>query len=108
MHRSVELGYDPVTGNLNSVSGPDGAVVTYSYDVNGDLVAVDKPENARVEYAYSRHRLTEVRVRRGDDPVTATMETVLTNTLDAVNRVIAQTDNEGRTMSVAYQTRPTG
>lgn len=101
--RTLDLTYD-ANGRLETVTGPDGAQVTYTYDANGDLVAVDKPEDARTEYAYSRHRLTEVKQRQGEDLGSSSMVTVLTNTLDDVNRVVAQTDSADHSVEIAYLT----
>jgi RHS repeat-associated protein len=101
--RSLALAYDG-NGRLSTVTGPDGAVVTYTYDANGDLVAVDKPEDGRSEYAYSKHRLTQVKQRQGDDLASSSMVTVLTNTLDDGNRVIEQTDAAGKTTGIDYLT----
>jgi YD repeat-containing protein len=104
--RSLALAYDG-NGRLESVTGPDGAEVDYAYDSNGDLTAVDKPENGRTEYTYSKHRLTAVKQRQGDDLGSSAMVTVLTNTLDEVNRVVEQTDAAGKTTEIAYLPGPT-
>ncbi|HRA47139.1 MAG TPA: DUF6531 domain-containing protein, partial [Thermomicrobiales bacterium] len=106
--REITLTYDS-NGRLATATDPNGATVTYTYDgTSGDLVAVDKPEAARTEYDYDRHRLSEIRVRSGDDPLTATMVTVLTNTFDTYNRVTAQTDSLGNSFSLAWQTPANG
>lgn len=101
--RTLDLTYD-VNGRLATVTGPDGAVVTYTYDSEGDLVAVDKPEDARTEYVYSKHRLTQIKQRQGEDLLTAQMVAVLTNTLDEFNRVIAQADATTATVEFGYLT----
>jgi RHS repeat-associated protein len=100
--RQITLTYDG-SGRLATATDPEGAVVTYGYDGNGDLTAVAKPEDGRSEYVYSRHRLTAIKVRTGETLATSQMTTVVTNTLDEFNRVIAQTDDRSATFALSYQ-----
>ena len=103
--RAFDLTYD-ANGHLETVTGPDAAEVAYTYDANGDLIAVDKPEDGRTEYVYAKHHLTEIRQRQGDDLGSSSMVTVLTNTLDTVNRVVEQTDGAEASITFAYLAGP--
>ena len=109
--RALTFSYDG-NNRLSSVTDPEGGTATYSYDSAGDLVAVEQAiasgaTPARTEYTYLRHRLISVKQRQGDD-TTNSMVTILTNELDDYNRVIAQTDAQSNTISIAYQSPDDG
>ncbi|HXK36832.1 MAG TPA: DUF6531 domain-containing protein, partial [Candidatus Paceibacterota bacterium] len=97
--RTLAFAYDG-SSRLASVTASGGAVVSYSYDGNGDLISVTDPEGGVRTYSYSRHRLVSV--------VDQDEKTLFTNTFDAVNRVVEQTDALDNTISISYDTPEKG
>ena len=109
--RALTFTYDG-NNRLSTVTDPEGGTATYSYDSAGDLVSVEQAiasgaTPARTEYTYLRHRLITVKERQGDD-TTNSMVTILTNELDANNRVISQTDAQFNTITIDYQSPDDG
>lgn len=49
---SVSLAYDRKTGNLDSLVTPNGKVIRYRYDEQGNLIAVDSPIGTNRVYHY--------------------------------------------------------
>jgi RHS repeat-associated protein len=97
--RTLTFAYDG-NGRLASVTDPMDAVVSYAYDGNGDLTSVTDPEDGVRTYTYDGHRLTQV--------VDQNENTLFTNALDSVNRVIEQTDALDHTISISYETPTKG
>jgi YD repeat-containing protein len=82
--RSLTFAYN-ANSRLSTVTDPTGAHVSYGYDpVTGDLTSVTDPTGNVRTYTYSKHRLASF--------IDANGKTQFTNTMDAVNRVIQQTD----------------
>lgn len=93
--RTFTFAYN-AAGRITTVTDPTNAVVTYTYDAAGDLVSATDPVNGTQTYAYSKHRLTQV--------VDKNNQVLFTNTLDNVHRVTQQTDAQGKTIAIAYDT----
>jgi len=97
--RTLTFAYDG-SGHLTSVSDPTGAKEQYADDGGGDLHTATDPLGGVRSCSYTNHLLTSV--------VDQTGKTLFTNTFDAVNRVITQTDALGKTITIAYNTPQAG
>jgi RHS repeat-associated protein len=99
--RTLSFAYNP-NGTLLSVTDPTGAKVSYGYNsTTGDLNQVTDPLGHTRSYSYdAAHHLLSVTDQTG--------QTQFTNTLDSVNRVVTQTDSQGKTISLAYSTPSAG
>lgn len=49
--RGLELNFNYISGNISSVTTPDGSYI-YNYDSNNNLISVTKPDNEIITYHY--------------------------------------------------------
>ena len=80
---------------ITDVTLPDGAVLYYEYDDNGDLIRYTNPEGEVRRYEYdSEHRMTAWYDEEDNR--------VVENVYDGEDRVISQTDALGNTATLTY------
>ena len=98
---------------LASINAPDGRTLTLTYDANGYLTGVTDPLGRTVTYTYTNGYLTGVTDRRGKATsygytsglltgLTDANGYTVTNTYDAVGRVVSQSDRRGKVTGFSY------
>ena len=109
--RSYTLGW--TSGHITSLTDSAGREVSYGYDSSGDLTDVygvgttrtpSLQNNDHTQYAYNTttHLLTSVRQPKYYGDTTTSPSPVMSMTYDSSERVLTQTDQDGRTTRFSY------
>lgn len=107
--------YDPVFGQVTSITDPLGHVYKYTYDASGNMLTATDPNGNTASYAYnsfgqliqSTDALGGTTTRSFDSfgnqaTVTNALNNKITYTYDAVSRLLQGTDPLGRTNTLTY------
>jgi len=99
--RTIGLSYN-AEHRLTALTDPTGHVVRFAYDEAGrNLISDTDPNGGVMNYFYDDIRgLTSIIDRRGN--------ILISNTYDATDRVVSQTNGRGFTTGLAYNTPTTG
>jgi RHS repeat-associated protein len=107
--------YDPVFGQVTSITDPLGHIYKYTYDGSGNMLTATDPNGNAASYAYnsfgqliqSTDALGGTTTRSFDSfgnqaTVTNALNNKITYTYDAVSRLLQGTDPLGRTNTLTY------
>ncbi len=97
--RSLTIAYKSGTDLIETVTGPLGREVTFSYDGNDDLEVITDVKGGETTYAYGDDGMETLEDANGTLQVT--------NTYDSAGRVAEQQDAVGETTCIYYGTGPT-
>jgi RHS repeat-associated protein len=97
--RTLNLSY--IESHISAITDPIGRTIRYDYDGDGNLTMVTNAMLASTGTAYDAlHRITQI--------VTPNGNSLITNTYDAQGRVISQSDANGSTSTIAYNSPASG